>query len=154
MKSSSIDLKRLSAAIAWIRFPLIMCVVMLHCYCTVPLAPGNHSLFFKSVYLFGLWLGEFGVPAFFFISCYLFYFSNKTYQEKISSRVHTLLYPFLFWNSLFLVLYIGLFPIGHPQDILLKSIGDYGDVLTILGLIMTEENILTVITGLYCVTIV
>lgn len=128
MNSSSIDLKRLSAAIAWIRFPLIMCVVMLHCYCTVPLAPGNHFLYFKIVYLFGLWLGESGVPAFFFISGYLFYFSNKTYQEKISSRVHTLLFPYLFWNSLFLILYIGLFLIGHPQDILGKSIGDYGAV--------------------------
>ena len=112
MNSSSIDLKRLSAAIAWIRFPLIMCVVMLHCI----------------VYPFGLWLGESGVPAFFFISGYLFYFSNKTYQEKISSRVHTLLFPYLFWNSLFLILYIGLFLIGHPQDILGKSIGDYGAV--------------------------
>lgn len=118
--------QRLSAAIMWLRFPLILCVVLLHCYCTVPLASGDHTTYFKMVYPFGLWLGESGVPTFFFISGYLFYFSNKTYQDKISSRVQTLLYPYLLWNSLFLVLYIGLFLIGHPQDILGKSIGDYG----------------------------
>lgn len=118
--------QRLSAAIMWLRFPLIMCVVMLHCYCTVPLATGDHSLFYKAVYPFGLWFGESGVPAFFFISGFLFYISKKTYQEKISSRVHTLFYPYLLWNTLFLALYIGLYLIGHPQDILGKSIGDYG----------------------------
>lgn len=126
--NNNIDFQHLSVSIAWLRFPLMLCVVMLHCFCTVQLAPGDHLVFYRLVYPFGLWLGESGVPAFFFISGYLFYFSNKTYQEKISSRVHTLLYPYLFWNSLFLILYIGLFLIGHPQDILGKSIGDYGVV--------------------------
>ena len=126
--NNHIEIQRLSVSIAWLRFPLMLCVVMLHCFCTVQLAPGDHLLFYQLVYPFGLWLGESGVPAFFFISGYLFYFSKKTYQEKISSRVHTLLYPYLLWNSLFLALYIGLFLIGHPQDILGKSIGDYGVV--------------------------
>lgn len=126
MNKSPIDLGRLSAAIAWLRFPLILCVIMLHSYCTVPLAQGDHSLYFSIVYPFGLWLGESGVPAFFFISGFLFYISKKTYQEKITSRVHTLLYPYLLWNTMFLSLYIGLYLIGHPQDILGKSIGDYG----------------------------
>ena len=126
MATNKIEFQHLSASIAWLRFPLILCVVMLHCYCTVPLAPGDHSLFYKAVYPFGLWLGESGVPAFFFISGFLFYISKKTYQEKISSRVHTLFYPYLLWNTLFLALYIGLYLIGHSQDILGKSIGDYG----------------------------
>jgi hypothetical protein len=126
MTTNDIEFKRLSAAIAWLRFPLIMCVVMLHCYCTVPMAPGNHSLYTHLVYPFGLWLGESGVPTFFFISGFLFYVSQKTYKEKISSRVHTLLYPYLFWNTLLLALYLGLYFIGHPIDILGKNIGDYG----------------------------
>lgn len=126
MNNNSIDFRRLSAAIAWLRFPLILCVIMLHSYCTVPLTQGDHSLYFNIVYPFGLWLGESGVPAFFFISGFLFYISKKTYQEKISSRVHTLLFPYLLWNTLFLALYIGLYLIGHPQDILGRSIGDYG----------------------------
>ena len=126
MNTSNEEFRRLSEAVAWLRFPLILCVVMLHCYCTVPLAAGDHTLYFRIVYPFGLWLGESGVPTFFFISGFLFYISQKTYQQKISSRVHTLLYPYLFWNTLFLVIYIGLYLIGHPQDILGKSIGDYG----------------------------
>ena len=126
MKTKNTYSQRLSAAIMWLRFPLILCVVLLHCYCTVPFASGDHSIYYKIVYPFGLWLGESGVPTFFFISGFLFYFSKKSYLERISSRVHTLLYPYLLWNSLFLSLYIGLFLIGHPQDILGKSIGDYG----------------------------
>lgn len=126
MNTGTIQFQRLSVTISWLRFPLILCVVMLHCYCTVPLASGDHSLFFKAVYPFGLWLGESGVPTFFFISGFLFYYSKKSYQEKIASRVHTLLYPYILWNSMFLALYIGLYLIGHPQDILGKSIGDYG----------------------------
>lgn len=122
------EFQRLSATIAWIRFPLILCVVLLHCYCTVTLAPGDHSLYYKLVYPFGLWLGESGVPTFFFISGFLFYVSHKTYQEKVSSRIHTLLYPYLFWNTLFLSIYIILFLIGHPQDILGRSIGDYNTI--------------------------
>ncbi len=119
------DFERLSAAIAWLRFPLILCVVLLHCYCTVPLTPGDHSIYYYLVYPFGLWLGESGVPTFFFISGFLFYKSQKTYQKKVASRIHTLLYPYIFWNTLFLVIYLVLFLIGHPQDILGRSIGDY-----------------------------
>ena len=125
MNTKAIPSERLSATISWLRFPLILCVVLLHCYCTVPLAPGDHTTFFRTVYPFGLWLGESGVPAFFFISGFLFYYSQKPYREKISSRIHSLLYPYLLWNTFFLVLYIILFIIGYPQDILGKSIGDY-----------------------------
>ena len=107
METNNIAFHRLSAAIAWIRFPLILCVVMLHCYCTVPLPPGDHSLYFRLVYPFGLWLGESGVPAFFFISGFLFYISHKSYKDRIKSRIHTLLYPYLLWNSLFLMIYLN-----------------------------------------------
>lgn len=125
METNDIAFQRLSSAIAWIRFPLILCVVMLHCYCTVPLPPGDHSLYFSMVYPFGLWLGESGVPAFFFISGFLFYISQKSYMNRIKSRIHTLLYPYLLWNSLFLLLYLLLFLFGYPLDILGKNISDY-----------------------------
>ena len=128
METNNIAFQRLSAAIAWIRFPLILCVVMLHCYCTVPLPPGNHSLYFRLVYPFGLWLGESGVPAFFFISGFLFYISHKSYKDRIKSRIHTLLYPYLLWNSLFLMIYLILFLFGHPLDILGKNISDYNAI--------------------------
>lgn len=127
MNTKTIEFQRLSVAISWLRFPLILCVVLLHCYCTVPLPHReDHQLYFNIVYPFGLWLGESGVPAFFFISGFLFYISKKSYKERIKSRVHTLLYPYLLWNSIFLAIYLVLFWIGHPLDILGKNISDYG----------------------------
>ena len=66
------DNKDLSVAIAWMRFPLILMIVLLHCYCAID--AHGHPMFFKLVYPFGLFLGETGVPAFFFISGFLFFF--------------------------------------------------------------------------------
>lgn len=126
IKRDSIEFQRLSAAIAWLRFPLILCVVMLHCYCTVPLPEGDHSLYLKIVYPFGLWLGESGVPAFFFISGFLFYVSQKNFKEKIHSRIYSLFFPYMLWNSIFLFLYLVLWFMGHPLDILGKNISNYG----------------------------
>ena len=121
--SESLDL-RLSETITWLRFPLIFLIIMLHCYSIVNL-PGNHETYFKTVYPFALWLGETGVPGFFFMSGYLFFLSKKSYSQKISSRVHTLLIPYVLWNSLLLALHLVLFTLGHPQEINGKSIATY-----------------------------
>ena len=128
MVNNDTSYQRLSAAISWLRFPLIICVVMLHCYCTVPFEFGNHNLYNSLVYPMGIWLGESGVPAFFFISGFLFYYSKKTYKNKVISRVHTLLYPYLLWNSLFLLLYYLLYLLGISIPILGKTIDEYGFV--------------------------
>ena len=116
----------LSVAIGWMRFPLILMIVMLHCYCAID-AHGHH-LFFQWVYPFGLFLGETGVPAFFFISGFLFFYSSKSYFQKIHSRVHSLLIPYIFWNGLILMIYFLLEMMGHPMMILGKSIAHYGFV--------------------------
>lgn len=118
------DYTRLSEAISWIRFPLIFLIILLHCYSTVKL-PGNHVMYFKAIYPFSLWLGETGVPGFFFISGFLFFHSKKTHRQKISSRIHTLLIPYLLWNLILLGLYVVAFLVGFPQDINGKSIADY-----------------------------
>ena len=115
---------RLSEAIKWLRFPLILLIIMLHCYSTVRL-PGNHEIYFRVLYPFSLWLGETGVPGFFFISGVLFFFSKKQYQQKLKTRLNTLLVPYLLWNTLLLGLYIIAFITGYPQDINGKSIADY-----------------------------
>ncbi len=115
---------QLSEAITWLRFPLIFLIIMLHCYSTVNLS-GNHETYFKIVYPFALWLGETGVPGFFFISGYLFFLSKKSYQQKISTRVNTLLIPYILWNSLLLAFYLILLALGHPQDINGKSMAAY-----------------------------
>ena len=119
-----ISKQHLSEAITWLRFPLIFLIILLHCYSTVRL-PGNHELYFKAIYPFSLWLGETGVPGFFFISGFLFFHSKKRYQQKLQTRFHTLLIPYLLWNVLLLGLYILAFILGFPQDINGKNIANY-----------------------------
>ena len=116
--------QRLSNAITWLRFPLIFLIILLHCY-SVERLEGNHDTYFKVLYPFSLWLGETGVPGFFFISGYLFFLSKKTYAEKLKSRVKTLLTPYLLWNLILLILYLVAWGIGYPQNINGKNITGY-----------------------------
>lgn len=116
--------QRLSSAITWLRFPLIFFIVMLHCYSVVRLE-GSHSTYFSAVYPFALWIGETGVPGFFFISGYLFFLSKKTYSQKLQTRFHTLLIPYLLWNAIILTLYLIAYAAGYPQDINHKNIADF-----------------------------
>ena len=116
--------QRLSDAINWLRFPLIFLIIMLHCY-SVQRLEGDYALYFKVLYPCSLWLGETGVPGFFFISGYLFYLSKKTYSLKIKNRISTLLIPYFLWNSMFLLLYLILYAMGHPLDINRRNLADY-----------------------------
>ncbi len=116
--------KRLSEAITWLRFPMIFFIIMLHCY-SVQRLEGSHDVYFKVLYPFSLWLGETGVPGFFFISGYLFFLSNKKYAEKLGSRIYSLLIPYLLWNLILLSIYIILYTIGYPQIINGKSMVDF-----------------------------
>ena len=116
--------ERLSTAITWLRFPLIFLIIMLHCY-SVQRLEGNHEIYFKVLYPFSLWLGETGVPAFFFISGYLFFLSKKSYQQKLKDRVYTLLIPYLLWNFLLLLFYLAAYAFGHPLVIFKTSIAEY-----------------------------
>ena len=118
---------RLSDAINWLRFPLIFLIILLHCYSVVRLE-GNHDIYFKVLYPFSLWLGETGVPGFFFISGFLFFFSKKGYGQKMKTRISTLLIPYILWNGLLLMLYLIAYAAGYPQDINHKSIADYGPI--------------------------
>lgn len=119
--------QRLSASITWLRFPLIFFIVMLHCYSVVRL-DGSHGTYFKTVYPFALWIGETGVPGFFFISGYLFFLSRKSYGQKLKTRLHSLLVPYLLWNAILLAVYLAAYAAGLPQDINHKNIADYGVV--------------------------
>lgn len=123
--NQDIDYKiRLSEAITWLRFPLIFLIIMLHCY-SVQRLEGDHDTYFKVLYPFSLWLGETGVPGFFFISGYLFFLSKKTYLQKIKTRIYTLLTPYLLWNLIFLMIYLASYALGYPQDINRRNMADY-----------------------------
>lgn len=115
---------RLSAAITWLRFPLIFLIIMLHCY-SVQRLDGDHETYFKVLYPFSLWLGETGVPAYFFISGYLFFLSKKSYRQKQKDRIYTLLIPYLLWNLLLLLFYLIAYALGHPLVIFKTNIADF-----------------------------
>lgn len=124
MNNSKYD-NRLSSSISWIRFPLVFFIVLLHCYTSVQLPGSNHHNYYKVLYPFVFWLGETSVPAFFFISGYLYFRSNKSYWKKIKTRISTLVIPYFLWNSFILALYIALFLYGISLDICGKNISNY-----------------------------
>jgi peptidoglycan/LPS O-acetylase OafA/YrhL len=118
---------RLSKVITWLRLPLILFIILLHSYTVVRLE-GNHDIYFKIVYPFSLWIGETGVPAFFFISGYLFFLSRKSYTQKLKNRFHSLFIPYFLWNAMLLVFYLAAYAAGYPQDINHRSIATFSFV--------------------------
>ena len=123
-ETNNIYQRRFSETITWLRFPLIFFIITLHCYSVIRLN-GEHEVYFKTVYPFALWLGETGVPGFFFISGYLYFYSKKSYTEKIKTRIHTLLIPYLIWNSIMLLLYLISYYSGFPQEINNRSLTEF-----------------------------
>ena len=117
--------QRLSRSIEVLRFPLILFIICLHCYTSISSITKGHSSFFHITYPFSLWIGETGVPAYFFISGLLLYYSKKTYAQKLRSRFNTLLVPYLFFNGIILCGYLFLMVIGKPAVILEKDVADY-----------------------------
>lgn len=117
-------MQRLSTAITWLRFTLIFFIILLHCYSVVGLE-GSHATYSKVIYPFALWIGETGVPGFFFISGFLFFLSKKSYSQKLKTRFHTLLIPYLLWNGILLMLYLIAFAAGFPQEINHRNIANY-----------------------------
>lgn len=116
--------QKMSRTITWLRFPLIFLIILLHCY-SVQRLEGSHETYFKALYPFSLWLGETGVPGFFFISGFLFFLSKKSYSQKIQDRAYTLLIPYLLWNLLLLILYLITWAVGYSQDINGRSLAEY-----------------------------
>lgn len=124
MQTDSNSFSSLSHAITAVRFPLVVAIILLHAYTATELV-NNHVALFRSLYPFALWFGETGVPTFFFISGLLFFHSTKTYAEKLKIRVKTLLVPYVFWNGLYILAYVGLFLCGHEQPIFGRSLASY-----------------------------
>ena len=118
-------LTRISSAIACMRFPLILSIIFYHAYIAVPIP--DHSLYYWIIYPFSLWIGETGVPAYFMISGLWMFYSSKSYVEKVKSRVHTLVIPYLIWNTVILLAFVFAFFLGYRLIIYNgKGIADYG----------------------------
>ena len=118
-------LHRMSTSIETLRFPLILFIICLHCYTSTSAVTRGHDIYFRIIYPFSLWIGETGVPTFFFISGLLFFYSKKSYVQKLRSRLNTLLIPYLFFNALILCGYLCLMYFGKTIIILGKDLAHY-----------------------------
>ena len=105
-----------SKVIAFMRFPLLVLLLFLHCNFTT-LGEEWASLPFAShfINIFSQRVAPIVFPVSFFIAGYLFFktgqFSSDIYLKKLIHRVQSLLVPFFLWNLLYLLLaiIIGLF---------------------------------------------
>ena len=117
-----------SKVIAFLRFPLIVLVLFIHCNFTT-LSEEWASLPFTSKFIdiLSQRIAPIAIPFFYFISGYLFFksgqFTIDIWLKKLVRRVQSLLVPYVLWNLLYLLLciIIGLFSskvpiLGIPFD--------------------------------------
>lgn len=121
----NLSYQKLSRSIEAMRFPLILLIICLHCYTSTSDITRGHDTYFRLIYPISLWMGETAVPAFFFISGLLLFYSKKTYMQKIKSRFHTLLIPYLLFNGLILCIYLCSMFLGNSVLIIGKNLADY-----------------------------
>jgi fucose 4-O-acetylase-like acetyltransferase len=114
-----------SRVITWLRFALMAGVVLLHTH--LGHFDKTGSMFFnKTCEVITKVLMQPTVPAFFFISGYLFFykvgeFRKNVYFRKVKSRVRSLLIPYLFWICAWLIFYYVLY--GFPPVTRLFNLG-------------------------------
>ena len=121
----------LSHTISWLRFPLIVAIVLLHTF-ILNRPVGGNVITVDNAHLFAIFehvtkadIGEIAVPLFFFISGFLFFynvtvFNKQIYVRKLKSRFRTLVIPYFFWNTLFL-LYVAILGWVMPSLLTFKK---------------------------------
>ena len=97
-----------SKVIYFLRFPLIVAVVFIHCDLTVSNPELEERPLFFILMTIVLNLVSVAVPLFFFISGLLFFknglFTFSLYIRKIHSRIYTILLPYFLWNIIYFLL--------------------------------------------------
>lgn len=99
----------LSKTISFLRFPLTVGVVYIHFNLSEGLSLhgeqyglDNPEWYFFIINLVSNAFARIGVPLFFVISGFLFFyrsdFNSQTYQQKLKKRALTLLVPYILWN--------------------------------------------------------
>ena len=96
-----------SKVISFLRFPLTFLVVMQHCKGEIPNNISWQELSWINIYysvkiFFSGGISFIAVPAFFFISGYLFFrnveeFGGEAYRGKLHKRARSLLVPYIIW---------------------------------------------------------
>lgn len=100
-----------SKTIDFLRFPLIVGVVLIHAHLATNVLQESHFVVYDTVsYLISDVVARVAVPLFFFISGFLFFyrsnsFSLSIYVCKLKKRIHSILIPYLCWNLIVILLY-------------------------------------------------
>lgn len=105
-----------SQVISCLRFPLIVAVVLIHSkpgdlvFNGTPAFDQEFPIYESVRYFLSDIVCRIAVPAFFFISGFLFFFKTdnftfSVYWSKIKKRCRTLLIPYLFWNLVIIALF-------------------------------------------------
>ena len=119
--------------IAWFNFICCLMVIWTH--------SGNADLFFPELGQDAPWwhfqypvmqeILRVDIPCFIMLSAYLFYrnFTMKRLGEKLNKRLHSLLVPYLLWNTIYYVAYVaasripGLQTIANRTDLVITTSG-------------------------------
>ena len=110
----------LSKTISYLRFPLTIGVVFIHFNLSnglgirgVLYGLNNPEWYYCIIHLVSDVLSRIGVPLFFLISGFLFFyrkgFDGNIYKQKLKTRAKTLLVPFLLWNVIAIIWYLKCF---------------------------------------------
>ncbi len=107
-----------SSVIKFLRFPLIVMVVMIHSHFKVVSIGGvdisfdlkEFPIYCNVSFLLSKLIASIAVPMFYVFSGYLFFKNNSSftandYLEKLRKRVKTLLIPYIFWNIVVVAFY-------------------------------------------------
>lgn len=106
-----------SKTISFLRFPLIVAVVLIHTQLLAvneitkyTLESEEYPIYAAVAYLFAQLICRTAVPSYFIISGFLFFYKTEqftihTYQNKLKKRCQTLLIPYIIWNILFIIVY-------------------------------------------------
>lgn len=99
-----------SKVISFLRFPLIVGVVMIHVNMSLP-QDAHFPIYDFTKVLTSSVLAAIAVPLFFMFSGYLFFykvdiFTIDIYENKVKKRARTLLVPYVFWNLMFVLYYL------------------------------------------------
>lgn len=103
----------LSKTISYLRFPLMVGIVFIHFNISDGIVLHGVTYGADSPYWYHCIINIFsdvfpriGVPLFFFISGFLFFyhtdFNAEAYKKKLKSRVNSLFVPFILWNLIFI----------------------------------------------------
>ena len=119
-----------SRVVSFLRFPLIIAVIFIHCNLLVKHPELETRPVFYFLAFITMKLICIAVPLFFFISGLVFfkegYFDLSLYKKKLKSRIHTVFIPYLLWNVIYFIL-LGIMQLIKPDTLVIlhKHIVDF-----------------------------